>query len=182
MTAKLKAALFVSVLLTQSLAFAQTSSRGAQIRLRGRGRSVLLLSGRVRRSLDLKEQVLAARLDEVTLLFASREASFTYLLVDACGPSKAVPDARRCGAADECGLLWIKLNSGWRMLDVRTANYESCWTPSSSTEGYKITGRKLTMEYRNFGESKQYRLTYDADQPGLGFNVEESALGQSAAP
>ncbi|HYO91877.1 MAG TPA: hypothetical protein VEQ40_09580, partial [Pyrinomonadaceae bacterium] len=99
MTAKLKVFLLISVLLIQSLAFAQTSAKGAQIKLRGRGRSILLTSGNVRRSLNVREQTLAARLDEVKLLFVSREGSFTYLLVDACGPSKAVPDARQCGAA-----------------------------------------------------------------------------------
>ncbi|HEX8747091.1 MAG TPA: hypothetical protein VF717_07810 [Pyrinomonadaceae bacterium] len=182
MTAKLKTALFVSLLLIQSVAFAQASSRRAQIKLRGRGRSLVLMSGRMRRSLDVREQVLAARLDEVKLLFVSREGAFTYLLVDACGPSKAVPDARRCGAAEECGLLWIKLNSAWRMLDIKARNYESCWTPSSSTDGYKIIGRKLSMEYQDFSKSKQYKLSYDADEPARGFNVEESALGQSAAP
>lgn len=181
MKAKLKVLLFVSVLLTQSVAFAQNSAKGAQIKLRGRGRSILLTSGTVRRSLNVREQVLAARLDEVKLLFASREGSFTYLLVDACGPSKAVPDARQCGAADECGLLWIKLDSAWKISDIRSASYESCWKSSSSSDGYKISGRRLSMEYDDFHAGKHYKLSYDADEPARGFSMEESALDDRAA-
>lgn len=179
MTAKLKIALFVSVLLIQSVAFAQTAPR---LRLRGRGRSLVLNGGRIRRSLDVREQVLAARLDEVKLLFVSREGPFTYLLVDACGPSKAVPDARQCGAANECGLLWLKLDRAWTVRDIRAANYESCWKSSSSSDGYKISGRMLRMEYDDFSERKSYKLSYDADQPKRGFSLEEFALVDRAAP
>lgn len=182
MTVKLKVALFVSVLLMQSVAFAQAAPRRTPLKLRGRGRSIVLTSGRIRRSLDVREQTLAARLEEVQLLFVSREGSFTYLLVDACGPSKAVPDARRCGAADECGLLWIKLDSAWKTRDIRAANYESCWTPSSSTDGYKISGRNLTMEYSDFSRSKRYKLSYNSDEPERGFSLEEFALVDRAAP
>lgn len=182
MTAKLKIALFVSILLIQSVGFAQVPSRRAQVKLRGRGRSLLLSSGRVRRSLNVREQVLAARLDEVKLLFVSHEDSFTYLLVDACGPSKPVPDARRCGAADECGLLWIKLDGALMMRDVKAANYESCWTTSTSSDGYKIFGRKLSMEYDDFNARKHYKLSYDADQPKRAFSLEEFALVDRAAP
>lgn len=181
MTAKLKIALLVCVLLAPGTALAQVSSKGAQVKLRGRGRSLALTSGKVRRTLDLKEEVLAARLDEVKLLLVTRRGDFTYLLVDACGPSKAVPDARQCGAADECALLWIKLDSSWKISKMKSARYESCWQSSSSTDGYKIGGRKLSMEYDDFSQRKHYRLRYDAEQPERGFDVEESMLEDRAA-
>lgn len=181
MAAKLRIALFVSVLLTSNIALAQVTSGGAQIKLRGRGRSLLLTSGRVRRAIDVKEQVLAARLDEVKLLFVTRRQDFTYLLVDACGPSKAVPDARQCGAADECALLWIKLDGVWKASEMQSARYESCWQSSSSSDGYKISGRKLDMEYDDFSQRKNYRLSYDAEQPERGFGLEATVLEDRAA-
>lgn len=176
MAAKLKIVLFVSVLLAPSIAFAQSSSGSAQIRLRGRGRSLILVSGKVRRALDVKEEILAARLDEVKLLLVTRRAGLTYLLVDACGPSKAVPDARQCGAADECALLWIKLDGAWKISEMKAARYESCWQSSSSADGYKLSGRRLFMEYDDFSQSKSYRVSYDAEQPERGLSMEESAL------
>lgn len=181
MIAKLKIILFVSVLFASSAAFAQKATEKSQIKLRGKGRSLILTSGTTRRTLDVKEQTSAARLDEVKLLLVTRKGSFTYLLVDGCGPSKAVPDARRCGAADECGLLWIKLDAAWKISDIKSARYESCWqTSSSSSDGYKISGRKLRMEYDDFSERKHYKLSYDAEQPEMGFTIEESPLEDRA--
>ncbi|MBD0371908.1 MAG: hypothetical protein ICV60_13795 [Pyrinomonadaceae bacterium] len=174
MTAKLKVILCALILFTSGTAFGQKAA--PQIKLRGRGRSLILTSGKVRRTLDVKEQVSAARLDEVKLLFTTRRGYDVYLLVDACGPSKAVPDARRCGAADECSLLWMKLDAAWKIIDVKPARYESCWQSSSASDGYKINGQELRMEYDYFGERKHYKLFYDAEQPERGFQIEESVL------
>jgi hypothetical protein len=181
MIAKLKIILFVSILFASSAVFAQKATEKSQIKLRGKGQSLILTSGRSRRTLDVKEQVSAARLDDVKLLLVTRKGSFTYLLVDACGPSKAVPDARRCGAAEECGLLWIKLDDAWKISNIKSARYESCWqTSSSSSDGYKISGQKLRMEYDDFSERKHYKLAYDAEQPEQGFTIEESPLEDRA--
>jgi hypothetical protein len=172
----MKFALCLLMLLTASAAFGQKAADGSQVKLRGRGRSLIVTSGGVRRVLDVKEQVYAARLDEVKLLFVTRQGSFVYLLVDACGPSKAVADARRCGAADECSLLWVKLDAAWKMRDVKGVPYLSCWQPISSTDGYKIGGRTLRLEYEDFSEKKRYKLSYDADQPERGFQRTETTI------
>jgi hypothetical protein len=92
-----------------------------------------------------------------------------------------VPDARQCGAAEECGLLWIKLDSAWKISDIKAARYESCWQSSSSSDGYKLSGRRLSMEYDDFSARKHYKLLYDADQPERGLNMEESPLEDRAA-
>jgi hypothetical protein len=181
MPAKLKSILFVLILSASSAVFAQKVSGKSQIKLRGKGTSLVLTStGGVRRTLKVKEEIYAARLDEVELLFVTRRDSFTYLLVDACGPSKLVPDARQCGAADECSLLWLKLDSEWKISGIKSARYESCWHSSTSSDGYKITDRQLRMEYDDFSDSKHYKLSYDAEQPEQGFTVEESPLEDRA--
>jgi hypothetical protein len=176
MSLKPKIILLCLLLTPAPFALGQTGTRAPQIRVRGRGQSLSLTAGRVRRTLPLKDAILAARLEEVKLLFVSRAGSFTYLVADACGPSKAVPDARMCGAADECALLWMKLDAGWRIKDIKSARYESCWKTSTSADGYKISGRRLQIAYDDFSESKSYKLSYDADRPELGFQIEESAL------
>lgn len=171
----MKIALCLLILFTSGAALAQKSTDRSQVRLRGRGRSLVLTGGALRRALDVKEQVSAARLDEVKLLFQTRRGSFVYLLVDACGPSKAVPDARQCGAADECSLLWIKLDAAWKTSDIKGVPYLSCWQPISSSD-YKISGRRVEWEYDDFGEKKHYKISYDAEQPERGFQTTESAL------
>lgn len=176
MSARPKIILLIIVLSVASLAFGQAGADAHRVTLRGRGQQLILTSGAVRRAYPLKDSVLAARLEEVKLLYLSRAGSFTYLVVDACGPSKAVPDARMCGAADECSLLWMKLDGAWRLKDIKSARYESCWQSSSSVDGYKVSGRRLEMEYDDYSASKHYKLSYDADSPAQGFQIEESAL------
>ncbi|HEX8653374.1 MAG TPA: hypothetical protein VF708_21340 [Pyrinomonadaceae bacterium] len=60
--------------------------------------------------------------------------------------------------------------------DIKSVRYESCWTPVSSDEGYKIKGRLLQMEYYDLREKLNYKLTYDADRPENGWVVEASAI------
>ncbi|HEY0322821.1 MAG TPA: hypothetical protein VGC66_17840 [Pyrinomonadaceae bacterium] len=181
MIAKLKFILFVSILLASSAAAAaQKTTEKPQIKLRGKGQRIILTSVGLRRTLNVQEQISAARLDEVNLLLVTRRQSFTYLLVNACGPSKAIPDARRCGAAEECSLLWIKLDTAWKISDIKSARYESCMESSTSSDGYKISGQKLRMEYDDFTERKHYKLSYDAEQPEQGFTLEASPLEDRA--
>lgn len=175
-SSKMKSALCLLILFMSSAAFGQKTTDTSQVKLRGRGKTLIVTSGSVRRTLEVKEQVSAARLDEVKLLFVTRRGSFVYLLADACGPSKAVADAKRCGAADECALLWIKLDAAWKISDIKSARYVSCWQSSGSTDGYKISGRTLRMEYDDFVEKKSYKLSYDAEQPERGFQTTESAI------
>ena len=175
MNPMMKIALCLLMLFTSSAVLAQKATDRSQVRLRGRGRTLVLTSGSVRRTLDVKKQVSVARLDEVKLLFQTRRGSFNYLLVDACGPSKAVPDAKRCGAADECSLLWIKLDAAWKVSDIKGVPYLSCWQPISSSD-YKISGRTVEWEYDDFGEKKHYKFSYDADEPERGFQMTESTV------
>ena len=176
--AKLKVILCALVLFASSTvsAMAQQTSEKPQIKLRAQGRRLILTSRGVRRTLDVKDKVEAAKLDDVKLLFVSSKESFTYLLVSACGASKPVPDAGHCGAGEECDLLWIKLDTSLRMSDIKSARYESCWQPVTSSESYKINGQTLLVEYDDFSEKKHYKLSYNADQPEGGFQIEESAL------
>ena len=179
MKAKLKFVLLTFMLLTAGAAYGQKTSDKSEIELRGQGQQILLTSRGVRRRLNLKDKINAAKLDEVELLLMSRKDSFIYLLVSACGSSKLVPDARRCGAAEECNLLWIKLDEAWKVQDIKSAAYESCWQVITSTDGYKISGQTLRLEYDNFSEKKHYKLSYDGAQPERAFQIEESALSDS---
>jgi hypothetical protein len=157
------------------LAAAQNNAT-AGFRIRGRGRLLVLTHrGRPHR-LNLGEQISAAKLEDVELLFAARRGPHTYLVVAACGPSKLRPDARQCGAGTECDLVWIKLDAGWRVADSKSHRYESCWLPITSADGYKVAGGRLELEYDDLRERVSRRVTYDAGKPEKGFQIEERAL------
>jgi hypothetical protein len=164
-------------LLLPGAAQAQKNSPGPSgIKARGRGTRLVLTSKGKRHVLDVSHNIDAARLEEVTVLFATRRQDFLYLLVSACGPSRLESNDRQCGAGQECNLLWIKLNAAWQLNDIKAVRYESCWAPVTSQEGYQLRGNTLQMEYSDFREKKEYKLTYDADRPESGFHVEESAM------
>ena len=167
-------------LLIQGGAQAQNSSVKSGIKARGRGTKLILTSRGKSHALDVTKSIDAARLDQADILFATRRPGFTYLLIDACGPSRLESNDRQCGAGTECDLLWIKLNTGWKISDIKATRYESCWAPVTMySNGFKIKGNILQMEYRNSVEDKNYKLTYDADRPESGFVIEESVIKET---
>ena len=176
MIRKLFGALCLFMLLMSVAAFAQQSSLKSEIKINARGTRLNLTGRKLRRTIDAKQEVGAAKIDDVELLFANRKESFNYLLINACGSSKLVGDARQCGAGTECNLLWIRLDAAWKVQEIKSALYESCWRPITSMDGYKITGNTLQMEYEDFREKLRSKLSYDATQPERGFVIEESAL------
>ena len=171
---------FIFVWLTTGAALAQSLAK-ADFKLRGKGRQIILTYRGRDHKLDVGEQIDAARLTDVALLFNSRREPYTYLVVDACGSSKLKSDDRHCGAGTECNLLWIKVNPEWRIVDSKSVRYESCWQPITSSEGYKISGSNLEMVYEDLRQKVSYRITYNAEQPERGFQVEERALTEAAS-
>lgn len=169
-------------LLVQGGAQAQNRSGQSSIKARGRGRKLVLVNQGKSHLLDVSESTDAAKLDDVSVLFETRRTDFTYLLVAACGPSKLKPDDRQCGAGMECNLLWIKLTRGWQIGEMKSVRYESCWSPITSTDGYRISGNTLRMEYSDFRKMINYKLTYDAAQPEKGFQTEESPIEETQTP
>ena len=148
----------------------------ADVKLRPRGRQLMLTIAGHSHLLNVSAQIEAAKLDDVIPLLFTRRTDFNYLLAAACGPSKLKPDMHECGAGTECDLLWLKLTPAWRIADARVALYESCWQSTTSEDGYKIDKNSLRIEYDNFLFKHHYRLTYDAEQPEHGLVIEESAL------
>ncbi|HJR06707.1 MAG TPA: hypothetical protein VJ842_05585 [Pyrinomonadaceae bacterium] len=166
---------FVLFWLTAGAALAQSQAK-ADFKLRGKGRQFILTYRGRDHKLDVGEQIDAARLTDVALLFSSRREPYTYLVVAACGSSKLKSDDRQCGAGTECNLLWIKVDTEWRVGDSKFVRYESCWLPITSSEGYKISGSNLEIVYEDLRQKTSYRVTYNAGQPERGFQIEERAL------
>lgn len=146
------------------------------LKVRARGRNLLVTERGRRHLLRVGELVDAARIEEVSVVFESRAGGFVYLLLDVCGPSKGESDARQCGAGTECDLLWLKLDDAYRLAGSDAARYESCWGSATSDEGYKVTGRTLWIDFVSFRERLEYKLSYDADRPEHGWQIEKTPL------
>jgi hypothetical protein len=159
--------------LTANFAFAQKREytirfKNERLIVRHQGRAHALRLG--------GEMIDAAKITEAKILFANRKDGFTYLLVDVIGDSKDKSDDRQCGAGTESNLIWIKLDAQWRISDSKSERYESCWSGITSDDGYKINGNLLTIEFDNFRERLNVKLSYDAGEPEKGFQIEQKAL------
>lgn len=122
------------------------------------------------------EQIDAAKITSAEILLASRHGNFTYLVIDVSGQSREKQNDRQCGAGTESNLIWIKLDAAWRIVESVSERYESCWSGITSGDGYKITGRKLYIEFDNFRAGETVKLSYNADEPEKGFQKQSAAL------
>lgn len=128
-----------------------------------------------RHPVDLSAIDKAHDLNEAKLLFASAVGSIRYLLVYVRGPSRSPAAADKyCGAGTEGSLVWLMLDSRWRLLRSQTALIESCF---ESAEGdYEINGARLTARWSNFHLNKSFTMSYDSSQPAAGMSVVERSL------
>jgi hypothetical protein len=152
-----------------ALVAAQGASAQDKIKVRAKGRSVVVTERGRAHIVDLSKNVNAERIEDASVIFITRKDGFVYLLLSICGLSKLPPDDRQCGAGIECNLVWLKLDERWRALDAKSELYESCWLPVTSDEGPKVKGRSMTLEYDDLRENLRHSVTYDADSPEQGF-------------
>ncbi len=159
---------------------AQGGGAAEKVTARAKGRRSVVVRERGRsHTLDLTKHIDAARIEEVSVLFLTRKGEDAYLLLDVCGPSKVPSDDRQCGAGTECNVVWLKLDSAWRVGDAQNARYESCWSSVSSEEGPKVAGRLLTLALEDFRDEVRREVSYDADRPEAGLTVKQSAMPKS---
>lgn len=145
-------------------------------KIRAEGRQLILsFQGKTHR-LNTIEQIDAEKVTNTEILYAGKKDNFTYLVVDVSGQSRAKQNDRQCGAGIESNLIWIKLDSMWKISGINSVRYESCWSSVNSEEGYKINGKTLFIELNNFRENQYIRLSYNADEPERGFQIEQKAL------
>jgi len=171
------AAVLLALCLTCAAAAQSGGAARGRVGVRAKGRRSVVVTERGRaHAFDLTEQIDAARIEEVSAPFLSRAGGFTYLLLDVCGPSKYPGDARQCGAGTECNVVWLKLDSAWRVSDARNERYESCWAPITSDEGPKVEGRRMTLTVEDLREEVRREVAYDADNPEAGLTVKQTPL------
>ncbi len=168
--------IFIVIFLASSLAFGQKTKKDIY-KIRARGYQLLVTyQGKTHTLKTTSEQIDAAKVTDTNILFANRKDDFTYLVVDVSGQSREKENDRQCGAGAEANLIWIKLDAKWKIADMKSERYESCWSSITSTDGYKITGKILSIEFDNFRDDLNIKLIYNADKPEEGFQLEKKAL------
>ena len=130
-------------------------------------------------ALNIRAQIDAEKITDADILFVNRQNGFIYLVISVCGQSREKQNDRQCGAGVECNLIWIKLDSKRQIVGVNSIRYESCWSSAASNDGYKINGSKLTIEFDNFREKLNYKVSYNADEAEKGFKVEKRVLEEN---
>ena len=172
---------FVSIASLAHLSLpAQNLQLPSTLKIRPSGRNLVISDRGKAHLMNVSKSIGAARLEDASVIFAARRTDFTYLLINACGPSKLRPDARQCGAGGECNLLWLKLSGVWSIVDIKSVVYESCWSTVTSSDGLEIKGNTLKLDYDDFTNNKHVNLTYDAESPEQGIKVEETVIKDGA--
>lgn len=172
----MKIAIFMIVLcFAANSAFGQKSNDPAyKIRARGGGVSVTF-QGKAH-WLNVSAQTAAAKVTETELLFASEKGGFRFLVIDVSGWSREKQNDRQCGAGTESNLIWLKLDRAWKILDVRSVRYQSCWSGVDLNDPFKITKNSLEIEFDNIRDKLNIKLFYNAGEPEKGFQIEETKL------
>lgn len=166
--------LIVLIIATGNFALAQKSEY--KIRARGGGGGQLSVTHKNKaHTLNLADKIDAAKITETEILFANRKEGFIYLVIDVSGQSKIKQDNRHCGAGTESNLIWIKLDSNWKILDSNSVRYESCWSPTSN-DNYQIKDNRMYIEIEDFHNDLDIKLSYNADEPERGFQITQKAL------
>lgn len=129
--------------------------------------------------LNIRAQIDAEKITDAEILFINPRNDFIYLVISVCGQSREKQNDRQCGAGVECNLIWIKLDSKRQIVGVNSLRYESCWSSATSNDGYKINGNNLTIEFDNFREKLNYKVSYNADEAEKGFKIEKMALEEN---
>jgi len=175
----MKTAIFIIILcFAVNSAFGQKSNNPAyKIRAKRGGVSVTF-QGKTH-WLNVGAKIDAAKITETELMFANRKDGFRYLVIDVSGQSKETQDDRQCGAGMEANLLWIKLDSAWKISAVKSVRYESCWSSIDLDEPFKVTKNLLNIAFVNFRNDVKVKLTYNSDQPEKGFQIEETKLKEN---
>ena len=172
----MKTAIFIFVLLlSANFTFGQKSSvPGYKIRA-SKGALTVTFKGKAHR-LNVTEQIDAAKITETELMFAAEKDGFRYLVIDVTGSSRDRDFDRQCGGGEESNLIWLKLSAAWKILEIKSVSYQSCWSGIELNDSFKRTKNTLFIDFDNFRDDVNTKLTYNADEPEKGFQIEEKPL------
>ncbi|HEY0458575.1 MAG TPA: hypothetical protein VGC97_05435 [Pyrinomonadaceae bacterium] len=167
----MKTTIFIIILLfAVNLTFAQ-KSKVADYKIRAAKRAVTITFKGKARWLDVRKQIDAARITDTELMFANEKAGFRYLVIDITGDSRDSDFDRQCGAGTESNLIWLKLDAAWKILDVKSVRYQSCWSGTDLNEPFTRTQNSLNVDFADSRENMSVKLTYNADEPEKGFQT-----------
>lgn len=82
-------------------------------------------------------------------------------------------------AGVESNLIRLKLDPEGKIPDVKAVRYQSCRSDIELNEPFKITKNSLNIEFDNFRDDVKSKLSYNADEPEKGFQIEETKLKEN---
>lgn len=166
--------IFLIAVLCFAIPVRAQKSRDPAYQIGAKNRGLIVTYRKKKHRFDVGEHIDAAKITETELLFLTEKDGFRYLLIDVSGGSRAKPNDRQCGAGVESNLLLLKLDAGWKMHDVKSVRYQSCWSGIELDEPFKITKNSLHFSFDNIRDKLSVSVFYDADEPEKGFQIIET--------
>jgi hypothetical protein len=158
-----------------SLAFGQSSTNPAYKIRAAKGGVTVTFQGKAH-WLDVKEHIDAAKVKSTGVWFANLKNGFRYLVIEVSGDSRDSDYDRQCGAGMESNFIWLKLSATWKIVDLKSVRPQSCWAGVDMDGPFKVTKTAMTMEFTNSRDDVRTKLTYNADEPEKGFQIEETKI------
>jgi len=175
----MKTAIFIFVLcFAVNLAFGQNPMNPAYKIRASKSAVTVTFQGKAHR-LNVGQQIDAAKITETEVVFANQKDGFRYLVIGVSGGSRDSDFDRQCGAGIESNMIWLKLNSAWKILDMKSVRYQSCWSGIDLNGPFKLTKKALNMDFDNNRDAVNTKVSYNSDEPEKGFQIVETKLKEN---
>lgn len=172
------AIIFIILCCAAASVFGQ-NSEAAAYKIRANGRTLAIKFKKKSYRFDFGKEIDAARITETEILFANEKEGFRYLVIDVSGWSHEKQNDRQCGAGTESNLLWLKLDANWKIADIKSVRYQSCWSGIDINDSFEITKNSLAADFDNIRDKVNVKLSYNSLEPEKGFQIAETELKEN---
>lgn len=169
------ASIFIILFCAAASVFGQKSDTAAY-KIRARNGDLTIKFQKRSYRFNVRTQIDAARITETEIMFTTEKAGFRYLVINVSGWSREKQNDRQCGAGIESNLLWLKLDPAWKIREIKSIRYQSCWSAVDLNDSFKTTKTSLALDFDNIRDKLNIKLAYNTLEPDKGFQIEETKL------
>jgi hypothetical protein len=130
------------------------------------------VKGKDRFEYALDSKLHSTEIVSAKLLSAKEHEGFSYLLLEASGPSRGQSAASSyCGAGVETDLVWLKLNTKWEVVDSSSFLQGSCFETADGPDEGEWNGPVYSLEVTNYHDNAIYLVKYSYREPEKGLQI-----------
>jgi len=146
-----------------------------KLTLSWRGRAITVADKRLAHTFYFEDEVDAYQIHLAKLQSAREGDGFIYFLFDVSGYSLGPSPVGHgfCGSGEEKNLIWVKLNSEWKLVEKQSVLYVSCTQNIELHNGDEPawSGDVLSFLIDDSGKKETHKIEYNLKEPDKGLQV-----------